>query len=218
MTTDGGATICRMKASEWAEIASTIRERWPAARIPGETIARWGDDCADLPGVHVALAVDVLYREGREYPPHGGQIRAKVVELAIGAPSWGEALRLFRNAFGRPTSCIDATREPDDDGLGRAYPRREYLEAHHPLLLGFAQAVGWDQIAAAFAGGSDEARAREKWNAHVARATREGTLAGLPDGGLRELRRINGPARAEPRRAGAGIAAARARLGAGDPA
>lgn len=175
-----------MKASEWLEIAAVIRERWPHAQLPDESIQRWGEDVADLPAEHVAAALEALYRQGREFPPNGGQLRAHAVELQLAPPEFAFVVRRLRHVASRSEELIVL----DDAGHEvRTEPRAQALREEHPLIREFVRAVGWGQIRG-LDGGAEEARLREKWQAHVARARREVLLTGIPSGGLRELRRI----------------------------
>lgn len=180
-----------MTASEWIEIAAAIRDRWPAAALPEGTIRQWGADLEDLPGAQVAAALDALYRDGREFPPNGGQIRAKVIELDVAAPEFAEVVVALRRVLEVPT--FGATRVGGTDDEPEFAPvnlRQAALEAEHPLIGAFVDAVGWDQIHG-LEGGSDEARLRAKWQAFVDRSTRDARLRGIPASGLRGLERTN---------------------------
>lgn len=185
-----------MKPSEWADIAAIFRERWPHATMPVETIRRWGSDLADLDVGQVLASIEVMYRNGRAFPPNGGEVRSALHDLALDAPDWGSALLLLRKvALTRPVEV--EWLEVDDDTVSpevRRYPRRELLaqmETDVPLVHAFIDHVGWEQIRPTVLGadGSDEARLREKYVAFVKRAKREMTYAGLEGTGLPALER-----------------------------
>jgi len=189
-------SVVEMKTSEWLKIAAVIRERWPHSPLPLESVARFGEDLADLPTEHVVAAVEAIYREGREFAPNGGIIRRKVAELSLGAPDWGTVLRELARIGGKSTN----TYRGRDDAEGNPIfedDRTAALEAADPLIREFVMSIGWAQIRAVESG-SDEARLRDKWRAFCDRVQREVILTGIPAGDLRELRRIEGA----PRRLG----------------
>lgn len=207
-----------METSEWLELAAVLRDRWPHSRMPAETVEQWGLDLRDLRPEHVAAAIEVLYREQREHLPNPGQIRAKIVELALDAPEWSQAIAALRAIASTPTSrMVDPGLRVEEDGHEVAdpvieYPRREAIAEAHPVLGGFIEALGWEQVAVGAsmeATTTAEAQLREKWNAYIRRIHREATYAGLPSVGLRRLERI---AREEPRQLGSVIADVRGEL------
>lgn len=172
--------------SEWLEIAAVIRDRWPHSPLPDSSLEQWGVDVADLPAEQVAAAVEVLYREGREFAPNGGQIRAKVAELMLAVPEFSFVVARLRSLN---TKADARSTFPDGDEIVE-HPRADALLREHPLIREFVRAVGWGQIEGGLGGGSEEARLREKWQQFLSRARREVLLRGIPASGLRELRRI----------------------------
>lgn len=192
-----------MTASEWMDIAATIRDRWPHATLPTETLSRWGQDLVDLPADHVGAAIEVLYREGREYAPHAGLIRHKLAELMLDVPDWGEALRQLRSIERTPIERAIDVSGPDDDEPRIEYvrPRDVVLRESHPLVLSFREHLDQNELGLLVGPdphGSDEARARTKWEAFARRAHEIVNFKGIPDGGLAKLRRVQGPGELRP--------------------
>lgn len=188
-----------MRASEWLEIAAGIRERYPAAQLPEETVRRWGEDLQDLDAVHVQAGVEALYRQGRTWPPNSGEIRAAVASLMLDAPDWHEVLTLLRAVCAQPREAIASSEvRPDANGADVAhvtmrYPRDEAIAALPELVRAFVESIEFSQIeigASRNAQGADEARLRDKWLAFEKRAQREVLLVGIPAGGLATLKRI----------------------------
>lgn len=184
-----------MTPSEWLEIAAVIRARWPHSRLPEETIVQWGADLEDLPAAHVVAALDVAYREGRDHPPHGGHLRRTVAELAVAAPEWADAQRAIAQILGHSSRLrrvvheLDAFTADEGDGL---YMRDDFAAAMaeaHPVVASFINRVGAGSLRNATSG-SDEARMRDKWNAHCRGLEKRVALRGIPSGGLRALAEI----------------------------
>lgn len=180
-----------MNASEWLEIAASIKECWPHSQIPDSSLRRWGADLEALPAEHVRAAVDVLHREGREHAPNGGIIIAKVAELACDPPEFSEVLAALRRVVEIPEERVRFADPDDYDSPAEIIPTRANALARcHPMIGAFVDAVGWDQIHG-LDGGQDEARLRVKWEAFAARAVRETALVGVDAAGLPALERIN---------------------------
>ena len=172
-----------MTLDEWKPIAARIVRRWPhvdwQAHAQSGAIDQMFTDLADLEVDHVAAGCEALYRDGREFPPNGAQVRAKVVELGQDVPDWGEAAKVIRDCAGY---------------LSR---RDERLAPEHPLIAAFVRSVGWTE--ATHACSPDrmaEAQTRERWAAFVRQQKRDATYLGVPSVGLRQLERVNsGPRR-----------------------
>lgn len=165
-----------MIPSEWLTIAASIKRRWPHSVLEEPTIRQWGSDLEDLPGEAVAAAYEAAYREGERFPPNGGQIRLKVVQLTLDPPEFTEVLSEIAAAARHPASVAHA---PDVEGgpLTHTYPRRERLARAHPLIRQFVGEIGWEQVNVG--GGSDEARLRQKWEGFVARQLSDATHLGI---------------------------------------
>lgn len=76
-----------------------MRARWPHAKIPDASIALWYDDLKDLPVEQVLAGAEAWYRDGKDFPPNGGQTHAKVAELDRADPHFGAAWRLVNLAL-----------------------------------------------------------------------------------------------------------------------
>lgn len=80
-----------MTAADWERVKALLFVNWPHQLPPEEALAKWGRDLAEEPVAEVLVAVETLYREGREFPPNGAQILAKLAELKRDDPDPGEA-------------------------------------------------------------------------------------------------------------------------------
>jgi hypothetical protein len=100
--------------TDWLTIEARITANWPHQLPPKVALAKWKTDLADLRREQVETAVEALYRDGREFPPNGGQIRAKVVELTIDAPDWADV----KHYLAPPAKLAD----------GRVYWEGAYVE------------------------------------------------------------------------------------------
>jgi len=84
---------------EWWQCATEIQARWPNREIPRESIAIWFDDLREFEVERVKAAIRSLYRDEREWPPNGAQIRGRIGELGSDDPDEGEAWRLVKSAL-----------------------------------------------------------------------------------------------------------------------
>lgn len=78
-----------MNGVEFRPIAAAMQSRWFAFEIPDSALVQYVADLVDLRADDVAVAVASL--GDRERPPTSGQIRRRVVELQLDAPTWTEA-------------------------------------------------------------------------------------------------------------------------------
>lgn len=177
-----------MSPQEWREIAKRVIAKWPHQPPPPASLAESFNALSDLDAGQVMAAVESFYRDGREWPPTGGMLRQRVVELQLDAPEWAEALKWLK-------------RYAQTGTINPAYGSREIYRAKGAGVLAamparvaeFVEALGDRQLwEASEQDGGGEARLREKWLAHSRRQQREGALAGLPDSGLATLERVNG--------------------------
>jgi hypothetical protein len=187
-----------VKPSEWLDHVAMIRDYWPRIELPENAIMRWGADLADLPSEHVGAAIDAHYRASREFPPNGGMIRDKAVELMLDAPDWATALDALRRIYSTPAKKVIDYREGEENGYPVAdpvfeYPRAELLKTEHPMVVAFVEHAGWEQLITGVDPGATttgEAQLREKWLAFCRRTHRDVLYRGIPSGGLRALKRI----------------------------
>lgn len=176
-----------MQPLEWREIAKRIIAKWPH-QVPSQaSLAESFDALGDLEAEPVMVAVESFYRDGERWPPTGGMLRQRVMELALDAPDWGEVFRCI-NAYVRTGIC-----NPVYGGFESYQARGEgQLERMPTAIAAFIRSVGNRQLfEASEQEGGGEARLRDKWLAWSGRQTREAALFGLPTGGLRSLERIN---------------------------
>lgn len=187
-----------MKHAEWLDIAALMTDLWPFHPLPRNAVATFFAELEDLDAVSVQAAVRAINRDGKEFPPNAGQIRAKASDLGRPAATfehvWAEIHRAVRS-FGWPRA---------------AEALRSLAEV--PFALDLVSAMGgWVAVCSA---GPDEARPTDPgvWRAQAEHAFKALTaqrrddeaLAGLP--GLRAeaaVRRLAAaeepPALPEPR-------------------
>lgn len=189
------ASIYGMTSAEWDKIVALIAANWPHSLPPEESLSKWATDLADLPGSEVLAAVEALYRDGREFPPNGGQIRGKVAALAAAhIPEPDEAYALAMHA---------ASSVGFDDGL-------DWLKERQPLVAAAAERFPWRALCREpMADGVRRAQFTKGYQAVRERAERDQRYAGLPAVRPRQL---------EPRPLAGAMAQAKAELDPGEPA
>lgn len=184
-----------MNFQDWLQIAATIQARWPNIELPPATLEEWGRDLADLPADQVAATVDVLYREGREFAPHSGIVRNRLVELLIDPPEWGEVLEQLREIQRTPAAKATGELVESDHGADIAIvvrPRDDVLSRTHPMVVAFREHLATSiEAGLSPTDGSGEARLREKWKEFRQVATRRGSFEGIEAAGLPAIERAN---------------------------
>jgi hypothetical protein len=164
--------------AQWLNVKARLTTNWPHQLPPESALAKWRTDLDDLDGDQVEVAIEALYRDGRDFPPNGAQIRAKVVELAADVPTWGEVWdRLWRAAqrFGR----------------GREQEAFGWLEEWSPLAAQFARQLPFREFCTTTEPEVFHGQARRVWEQLVRRFERDTALTGLPSAGLKAVERAN---------------------------
>jgi hypothetical protein len=92
-----------MSPEEWNGVVAVMTANWPHQLPPDEALQKWGHDLAEEKSVDVLLAVETLYRDGREFPPNGAHILARIGELSRNDPDPGQAWAIV-NRVGRKCS------------------------------------------------------------------------------------------------------------------
>lgn len=171
-----------MIESEWLAIGERMQACWPHADLGMSTLEVWFQTVRDLPAEQVSAAVEVFHRDGREFPPNGGQLRQKIAELAFDAPQWGEVWPLIRRAQRKaPALAVD----PDE--------RTPYLRQQgHGLVADFIEAVKWPE-ADEWSDDNLESRLRRKWEEWLRDRLGAAVNRGIPPAGLAKLERGDGP-------------------------
>lgn len=163
-----------MTDQEWSGIIAVLTANWPHHLPPQSALAKWRRDVDHLPAEQVLTAVEALYRDGREFPPNGAQILAKVSELGRDDPDHGEAWRLVYDAL--------AKHVPNWQAFYAALP---------PAVAEAARRFGFESQAGFLK--SEEATVRAQfrniYKAVCEERRRDDGYAGLPSAGLRGLER-----------------------------
>lgn len=167
-----------MLRSEWIEAVALMRVNWPQSQIDKPVIEKWYSDLSHLPGDQVKVAIEALYRDGREFPPNGAQILAKVIELDREDMSHGEAWRLANKAALKADPEQAETWLKEQNPVAAEAVRQisgpylSYMKADEPIV---------------------RAQFRDIYNGIISAQKRDDAYAGLPSAGLRSLER--GPKR-----------------------
>lgn len=163
-----------MTRAEWLKIVLEMQARWPNREITDESIEIWLTDLADLPAEQVRVAVNALYREGREWAPNGAQVRAKVAELGRDAKDHGQAYELAMRAARTKGFAV---------GL-------DWLREQDRLVALAAERFPWREFCLEpLEDGTRRAQFREIYKLVAAEDERDSLYAGLPAAGLRSLER-----------------------------
>jgi hypothetical protein len=163
-----------MERSEWIEAVALMRLNWPHSRIDDAVIAKWFSDLEHLPGEQVKVAIEALYSDGREFPPNGAQILAKIIELGREDMSAGEAWRLaHKAALKADPDHAEAWLKEQNAAAAEAVrqisgPYLSYMKADEPIV---------------------RAQFRDIYNNIIRAQKRDDAYAGLPSAGLRSLER-----------------------------
>jgi hypothetical protein len=171
---------------EWRRVVKLLAENWSHQLQPESSLAKFRQELDEFSVAQVLVAVETLYRDGREFPPNAGHIRARLADLHFDAPPFYDALRMIRRAGHHPNDLI--VEDDSEKGWHHEDRRMTFLEEKAPLLAGFVRAIGWDQISVG--DGGDEARLRGKYEDFVRRAREAMIYRGLPPAGLRKLERV----------------------------
>lgn len=188
-----------MTRGEWLEIAAMMAANWPHRPMPDASLAKFYADLKEFEAADVQAAVEALYRDGREFPPSGAQIRGRLLEHDDDAPDFAAVYGwLMKLGMAGYTSPYYGDRFP------RTVDRCERVLASMPAAVrDFVLATGRAQLIGNLNDPDNgEARLRWKWEQWQRRRTRDQNLIGLP-GGLGAVGRVNG---GEPRRLDVGAA------------
>lgn len=171
-----------MNRSEWATIVAEMQARWPHAVIGEATVAAWWQDVADLDAQDVLETMRALGRDGREFPPTGGMLRSKLVELSQDAADAMEAWRLAMEAIRRHSS----------------YDREGGLAALAEVSPAIAEAVrrfGWQELCTFNLADQNTVRAqfRDTYRAVVCAERRGAAYSGLTIAASKPRRELRKP-------------------------
>lgn len=136
-----------MNGHDWNGIVAVMTANWPHSLPPDEALAKWGQDLADEDAKDVLLAVEVLYRDGREFPPNGAQIAQQIGELRRGDPDPGLAWAIAKDE--RPFSLIHEREEA-----------MAWIDQRSPAVAEAVRRFGVDELAQVTADQVGTARAQ----------------------------------------------------------
>ena len=170
-----------MSPAEWDLVVAVLTANWPHQLPPDEALTKWGTDLAGEEGDDVLLAVETLYRDGREFPPNGAQIAAKIAELRRSDPDVGEAWDLAKNR--RPFSLIHEREQA-----------MAWLEDRSPAVAEAVRRFGPDELAQVTVDDSGIARAQfRRIYEGVVEDRRRADVRGSIDAGMRRLKGLSKP-------------------------
>lgn len=157
-----------MTGQEWEGVVAFLNASWPQTQLSDATVEAWYVAVQDLDQQDALTAVEALLREGREFPPNGGQIRQKTIELAAPPADWSRGYTLAMN---NPVSYLHDGAEALD-----------WLHARDPVAAETVRRFG----VASWGMGSDMPEATRAQFRQIyelaAAAVRDGlTYAGLPE-------------------------------------
>lgn len=162
-----------MRLDEWDLLTVEIQAYWPNRAIPDESFDLWFRDLDEFDAEQVHAAIRALYRDGREWPPNGAQIRNKLLELRTDAPDHGQAYSLAMEAAG-PGGGFN-------NGMS-------WLRERSPLAADAAERYGWrDFCLEATDDTTRRAQFRDIFNNLARRAERDERYVGIEAAGLKGL-------------------------------
>ena len=167
-----------MTDAEWAKVIAVISANWPSSPPPEAALQKWKTDLDDIQVEQVVVAIEALYRDGREFCPNGGQIRKKVVELAADTPGYGEAWELLQRAVRR-------------FGADQEQKALKWIDEQDALAARAIQQIGWRAYCTSNIDDEPTWRAqfRQIYEAIADRTERDAAYDGLPSAGLKTLER-----------------------------
>jgi hypothetical protein len=163
-----------MTDREWSAIVAVFTANWPHQLPPNASLAKWRRDLDHLPAEQVLVGVEALYRDGREFPPNGAQILAKVSELDRDPIGYGEAWRLAKKA---------SLKADPHEGFNWLHERSPEAAEAVGQMCGLQLTYMLDDEA------TTRAQFRDVYRSVVATRKRDDAYAGLPNAGLRGLER-----------------------------
>jgi hypothetical protein len=115
---------------EFKEIVLLLEAHWHLDEPAEEVYALYWHELQEFEYAHVQAAINAIARSGKTRIPLAGEIRRKLVELRIDAPTWAEAIKHFLHArhgiesFVPPETCLDGN--ANCDGSGWATEEEDY--------------------------------------------------------------------------------------------
>lgn len=164
----------KLTRPEWIEVVQLIRLNWPHATVPDGSITKWYADLEHLPAEQVRVAVETLYRDGREYPPNSGHILAKLADLDHDAVGYGEGWALAKRA---------ALKAPKASA--------EWLAERDPIAAATVRQLCGGPVLTFMLDDEPTVRAqfRNVYQSLESAQKRDAAYSGLPSAGLRRLER-----------------------------
>lgn len=163
-----------MTEQQWQRIVAEMVARWPNSVIPDTTIAVWYSDVSDLEPEPVLTAMRSFSRDGREFPPTGGMLRGRAVELESNDPDHSKAYALAMEAIRKNSDMPGIDCGPNDKAL-------EWLQERSPAAAEALRLYGVHSFRYEdTSDGTRRAQFRDTYNAVVRARQRDRVYAGLP--------------------------------------
>lgn len=205
-----------MNVADATDLVAHMMRWWPqsADRLRDPVVAKtYAEHLSDVALAHARAAVEAWSRDGKAWPPNAGELRGRLVDLAIDPPAWWQVKAAVigqtpvpPDAPELPESCLHG----ECDGSGwmedwvandrwpcRCRPERHAIlrrrRGHHPLVAEFLRLVGPAEVADIAGDRTAEAQVRTKWEEFVADARRIIAYAGMDPAGLPQLERLTAP-------------------------
>jgi hypothetical protein len=179
-----------MTRPEWNRVVELLTRNWPHQLQPDAALEKYRTDLDGFPVEQVLAAIETWYRDGREWPPTGGQVLGRLADLTVDAPPFYAALRLIRETSRiRGRAMEDASQRQGFRIVDGPY---EVLERDSPFVCAFVAALGGFSRAEV-RDGFDEARLRGKYEDCLEEARRSLVYGGIEGAGLPGLERKQAP-------------------------
>jgi len=161
-----------MTPAEWLRISAHINTTWPHQPALPVAVAEGYDLLADLEAEQIAMAVEALALDGREFSPSAGQIRRKIAEMQEPHQIWGEVWYEIQRAI---------------TGHG-SYEAAETIEWSTPNVAELVRLKGWQYLCTTTDPQSVvEAQAKQTWEELRDRRIRDRAYKALQVASMRRL-------------------------------
>lgn len=119
-----------MTEAEFREVVMLMEAHWHLDTPAEEVWSLYWHELRGFERPHVVAAIEALARSGQRRMPLAGEVRRKLAELHLDAPSWAEAIRHYLHVkhgvdkWTPPERCLDGN--PNCNGEGWVVEPAEY--------------------------------------------------------------------------------------------